>query len=82
MNHAHTTVVPPDQPVAHGNTYTVVPSASDETAGRLALVQLLERLDTRQRIDSALREYEWRLANSVPYEDVVSAEEFRRRYGV
>lgn len=81
MNEALTAVVPPDQPVAHGNTYTVVSPASDDAAGRVALARLVERIDTRQRIDTALREYEWRVANNVPYEDGMNADEVRARYG-
>lgn len=81
MNQVLTGVVRPDQPVAHGNSYTVPPPASDDATGRRALSRLLERLDTRQRIDSALCEYEWRVANNVPYEDGMDAEQIRARYG-
>lgn len=49
-------------------------------AAALAL-QLRERRDTDQRIASAQREYEWRVANNQPYEDLVDADELRARYG-
>lgn len=81
MNEALTALVSPDQPVAQGNTYTVVLQASDLDAGRRALSRLLQRLDTDARIAGALREYEWRVASNQPYEDLVGADELRARYG-